>query len=85
MRIQKGNMSKLIFTVITVLWITTSGHAQISRFNIPPVDWSSGWVAGINVSTTGPGFEAIKSVNQNWNARLGFSLLPLSLSPKTGK
>ena len=49
------------------------------RLQIPAIDWTSGWAVGVKLSTTGPGIEGIKAIKKNWNARLGFSLLPLHI------
>ncbi len=46
---------------------------------MPSIDCTKGWAAGPKISTTGDGVEVIKSINRNWDARLGFSLMPLHI------
>ena len=69
-----------LILIIAGLQMTQSAQAQVIRFSFPPVDWKTGWAAGIKAGSTGPGFEVVKSVNSNWNARLGFSYLPFSFN-----
>lgn len=68
--------------VVLLLLTSFSGPAQSQRLQLtfPQVDWSSGWAAAFKVGTLGPGLEAIKSVNENWNARVGFSYLPFRVT-----
>ncbi len=73
---------KARFVAIIVLGLVMGGQVfgqKKFKFVIPPVDWTTGWAAGVKLSTTGPGIEGIKVINQNWNARLGFGILPLHI------
>ncbi len=74
------NKSILIAAVLLMIGGFTAGWGQTKKAYFPKVDWTSGWAGGFKVSTLGPGFEAIKSVNANWNARLGFSYLPFPVN-----
>jgi len=57
----------------------SSVQGQTRKFYFPEVDWRTGWAVGIKAGTLGPGIETIKSINPNWNARLGFSFLPFAI------
>ncbi|MFA6127633.1 MAG: hypothetical protein WC699_10030 [Bacteroidales bacterium] len=57
-----------------------AGQGQPKKFYFPAIDWKTGWAGGLKAGTFGPGIECIKSINPNWNARLGFSLLPFTLN-----
>lgn len=70
----------LALFVLLIMGGITKGWSQTEKVSIPPVDWTTGWAAGLKVSTLGPGIEAIKSINANWNARIGFSLLPFQVN-----
>jgi len=72
----------LFFTLILsgLISFSGSGYGQRIRFSFPQVDWSEGWAVAFKTGTLGPGFEAIKSVNENWNARAGFSYLPFPVN-----
>ena len=69
----------LISSFLLALPIGSWSQSTQKKFQIPPIDWTSGWSVGLKLSTTGPGVEAIKTLNKNWNARLGFSLLPIHI------
>jgi hypothetical protein len=73
--------NKSILSLIGLLIISSlmMGRAQDKKFYFPVVDWKTGWAAGFKVGTLGPGVEGIKSINSNWNARVGFSFLPFSI------
>jgi hypothetical protein len=71
--------------IILLVVLLTAGSAtvltgQTKKFYFPEIDWTTGWAGGFKVGTLGPGIEGIKSVNPNWNARLGFSLLPFGIN-----
>ncbi len=72
---------RIILTLVIASLLCSPAFSQ-SKFKlvIPPIDWKTGWAAGLKVSTTGPGVEAIKVINKNWNGRIGFSLLPLHIN-----
>lgn len=76
-------MKKYIVILISFFLLTSSVESQSQavqrKLQIPAIDWTSGWALGFKLSTTGPGIEGIKAINKNWNARLGFSLLPLHI------
>jgi hypothetical protein len=72
----------LVFVLCMVGGIT-AGWGQTKKLSFPEIDWQSGWSGGFKVGTLGPGIEAIKSVNTNWNARLGFNLLPFTINRQT--
>ena len=83
--------AKHICKCLTILTLSVmlTGHglqAQTVKIQLPVIDWTTGWAAGLKLSTLGPGLEAIKSVNQNWNARLGVSWLgfPINRSVASG-
>lgn len=69
-----------VLMVLMVVGGMTAGMGQEKKFYFPSVDWKSGWAAGLKVGTLGPGVEAIKSINPNWNARAGFSMLPFPVN-----
>jgi len=69
-----------ILVVLFLIGGMTTGFSQNKKFYFPDVDWSTGWAGGFKVSTLGPGIEGIKSINPNWNARLGFSFLPFQVN-----
>lgn len=68
-----------ILVVLLMVGGMTAGWSQTSKFYFPDIDWNTGWAGGFKVGTLGPGIEGIKSINANWNARLGFSFLPFSV------
>jgi len=70
------NTSKIILVALILTGGLVSAKGQEKKLYFPPVDWNSGWAGGLKISTLGPGIEGIKSINGNWNARVGFSLLP---------
>ncbi|MCK5821361.1 MAG: hypothetical protein KAH17_05730 [Bacteroidales bacterium] len=76
-------MKKHIAIIISFFLLTISVESQSQavqrKLVIPEIDWTDGWAVGLKLSTTGPGLEGIKVINKNWNARLGFSLLPLHI------
>ncbi|MBT4401866.1 MAG: hypothetical protein HOD37_20475 [Bacteroidetes bacterium] len=72
--------SHLVFFGVIMILMARPCLGQKFKFVIPPIDWTTGWAAGVKVSTTGPGIEGIKSINKNWNARIGFSLLPIHIN-----
>jgi len=76
---------KSIILVIVLMMAggIAAGWSQTPKFYFPQVDWTTGWAAGVRVSTLGPGIEGIKSINANWNARLGVSLLPFQIDRHT--
>jgi hypothetical protein len=73
----------LIVALSGTLGGTVNGQQRL-KITFPQVDWSSGWAAGCKVGTLGPGVEGIKSVNGNWNARVGFSFLPFNINRQLG-
>jgi len=76
-------MKKYITILISLSFLLISLDSQSQstkrKIQIPPIDWTNGWAVGLKLSSTGPGVEGIKSINKNWNARLGFSMLPLHI------
>ncbi len=72
----------IAMVVLLMIGGITSGWSQTEAKKVffPPVDWATGWATGLKVSTLGPGIEVIKSINPNWNARIGFSLLPFKIN-----
>ena len=74
------NRSLIIMIILLVTGGMTAGHAQTVKFSFADIDWNTGWAGGFKVSTLGPGIEGIKSINANWNARLGFSYLPFRMN-----
>lgn len=73
--------STIILIILLLVGGMTTGRGQTKKlFYFPPVDWNTGWAGGFKVGTLGPGIEGIKSINANWNARLGFSFLPFPVN-----
>ena len=73
----------VILSLLMFTWICTApGFAQRKTLQIsfPDINWSEGWAVGMKAGTLGVGFEGIKSVNKNWNARVGFSYLPFPVN-----
>ncbi|MCX6223513.1 MAG: hypothetical protein NTV01_01950 [Bacteroidia bacterium] len=70
----------IILVVLLMVSGMTAGWCQTKKFYFPTVDWKTGWAAGFKVGTLGPGIEGVKSVNSNWNARLGFSFMPFPIN-----
>lgn len=70
------NKNIIILAVLLILSGLTAGQGQTRKIYFPEIVWNTGWAAGFKVGTLGPGIEGIKSINGNWNARLGFSYLP---------
>jgi hypothetical protein len=75
-------MKNKIIAILTFVFIAGGlavSQNQPKKFYFPKVDWATGWAGGFKVGTLGPGLEAVKSVNDNWNARAGFSFLPFAV------
>ena len=73
---------KCIVILVFLLMVggMTAGWSQTKKFYFPQVGWNTGWAGGFKVGTLGPGIEGVKSINANWNARVGFSFLPFSVN-----
>jgi hypothetical protein len=72
----------IVLVVLAGTGIMNTGWSQTEarKFFFPQVDWNTGWAAAFKVGTLGPGIEGIKSINENWNARVGFSMLPFNIN-----
>jgi hypothetical protein len=69
-----------LLVVLLIVGGMSTGRGQTQKDSIPLIDWNTGWAGGFKVGTFGPGIEGIKSINANWNGRLGFSFLPFSIN-----
>jgi hypothetical protein len=74
------NKTAVLMAILLMAGVSLNGQDQPKKFYFPTIDWTTGWAGGFKVGTLGAGLEAVKSVNSNWNARLGFSLLPFPVN-----